>query len=371
MSDVGTSDYKKFRLAFAYTRVFNSYFVNELIGITGNPMNAWNVSPDVLHSFGGVSSSKISEFLEKRKLFDVNRLEKDLEASDVKYLTFEDDTYPELLKQIPDPPGVLFYRGNPKLFKSEKLLAVVGSRKASTYACTALSNIISELKGTGLCIVSGMAEGIDAAAHKAALANSLPTVAVLGSGLNFIYPKSNKGLYNDIITSGGLVISEYPPDTEPRKHYFPERNRIVVGMCQSTLVGEAALRSGALISARLCGEYNRELLCIPGAVTNPNTEGIYKLIKEGAGVVTKAQDILDANGWELVRVPDNTDKSERYKNLSDTKRMILNIILKDNCTVDTIAFKTGLNSSDLMITLTELELEGYITQIDGDRYMAI
>lgn len=359
----------KYYTAFASNESFGSVFVKRLYDYFGDIESAWYAEISDLYKIEGLTENKIKTFLKLRSIINPDEEFEKLEKSEISFITYDDLDYPKLLRQIPDPPMWLYYRGNRNLFSSEYNIAVVGSRKCSVSGKAVLTKILSEFKNTDLCVVSGLALGIDAAAHKAALDNNIKTIAVLGSGLKNIYPNANKKLFQDIIENDGLVLSEYPIHSGPQAFHFPLRNRIVSGMSPCTLVAEAALKSGALITARLCLEQNRELLCIPGAISNPATEGIYQLLKQGAGIVTCGDDILSAMNWQL------TNKVSFDKigstDLTEDERITLNVLRQDSLTIDEIAIKTGLQAEDLMVILTRLELEDYVVQSEGDRYSAI
>ncbi len=282
----------------------------------------------------------------------------------IKLLKYEDEKYPPLLKQIPDFPLSLFYKGNLDNIDNICNLAVVGSRKASMNAKISLDSIISSLANSNITIVSGLAFGIDAQAHKSAMESNLKTVGVVGSGLDTVYPIQNKYLYDRIINSYGIVMSEYPLGVGPLPRNFPQRNRIVTGMSKGTLVAEAQIHSGAMISANLTLDYNRELMCMPGPINNPNTHGIYQLIKNGASIVTCAQDLIDNMGWEIKLQDDDCKISE----LTAQEKQVLDIISIEEKTFDEIINELKCNSSSLMVTLTNLEIKSFVIQKNGKYY---
>lgn len=283
---------------------------------------------------------------------------------EVKILTYEDVNYPKYLKEIPDFPLSLYYKGSLDELDFNYALAVVGSRNASIQAKIALDKILSGFEGTNVIIVSGLAYGIDTQAHLSALKNNLKTIAVVGCGLDIIYPSSNKKLFYDIVNGNGAVLSEYPLKTRPMAQNFPQRNRIVTGLAKGTLVGEARLKSGAMISANLTLEYNRELMCIPGNITNPNTQGIYHLIKTGAAIVVEAQDILDQMSWEVKK----SDKKDIISGLDSLQRKILESISLDPKTFDEIMDDINDDVSLTMAALTQMELTGIIKQSANKYY---
>ena len=247
----------------------------------------------------------------------------------------------------------------------DKCLAVVGSRNASNSSKKVLKNIMNELKQTDLCVVSGLALGADTQAHKCAIESNLSTIAVIGGGFNNLYPQQNKELFNDIINKYGVVMSESWPDFEPIAWRFPHRNRIVNGLSKGTLVIEAKLKSGAIITANMCLDEGRELMCIPGDILNPNTEGIYHLLKNGATMVTCANDILDALNWNM---PTKKKQEITNLNLNDYEQKIYEYIAVNNPNFDDIMIKTSLSSDEILLHLTTLELKGLIKQVEGSRY---
>jgi DNA processing protein len=217
-----------------------------------------------------------------------------------------------------------------------------------------------------------LAEGIDAASHRAALDNNLKTIGVIASGFDFKYPSSNKDLYEKLENGCGAVVTEYYPTFEPIKFRFPQRNRIVTGLSYGTVVGEAALKSGALISANLTLEQGRELMCIPGSINNKNTEGVFKLLKNGATMVTSGEDILNTLNWEITFSPHpSPDGRESSFLLSPEYSSLLEIISVEPKGFDELQSATGMGTDELLKTLTMMEMEGLIEQTDGDRYKSV
>ena len=360
----------KYWLAFASIEKIGSVFIKKVYEHFGCIKSAWCAGVDDLYEVESLTRRQISDFIKEREKCDPDKCIEFIESKGINFITFEDDAYPKLLKQISNPPMTLFYKGDLSRCNFDKTISVVGSRKASDSAKNVLTKILSEFKGTDVCIVSGLALGIDSCAHKAALNNGLSTIGVIASGFDYVYPSSNRDLYKQIENSGGVIFSEYWPTFAPIQWRFPHRNRIVTGLSKGTMVAEAALKSGALISANLCLEQNRELMCMPGMLTNPNTEGIYKLIKNGAAVVTCFEDILDALDWKLEKKSDNNVDNGSL-NLSETESRVFNLLQKDSLSADEIAAKLSLDFGELMVALTELELKALIAQSGADKYYAI
>lgn len=314
----------------------------------------------------GLSVKSAEKFLRLRDKTDPDKCFSLVKDKGIKYLTIEDEKYPRLLKEISNPPMILYYKGDLSSCNFEKTVAVVGSRKASTNGKQSLKKIIDGLNNTDICIVSGLALGIDTTAHKLAIENGLKTIGVIASGFDYIYPSQNKDLYKQIEENNGVIFTEYYPTFRPLAFRFPQRNRIVTGLSYGTLVVEAALKSGALISANLTLEQGRELMCIPGSITNQNTEGIFKLLKNGASMITEPNDILDALNWEIKL--DSVQTEEKYKYLSDEEQLILNHVKIEPLAFDVIQTKTNISTEELLTFLTMLELKGIINQVEGDRY---
>ena len=291
----------------------------------------------------------------------------------------EDAQYPPLLRQIAHPPHLLYVYGETDL-TDRFPVAVVGTRRASAYGLTHTREIAAELAQTGVCVVSGLALGIDAAAHTGALDGGGRTVAVLGSALDKPYPQENKPLMRRILESGGSVVSEYAPGTPPSRYSFLQRNRIIAGMCLGTLVTEGPRRSGALNTATRTLENGREVFALPGNVDSPGAQLPNMLISEGARLVTGAADILSA----LVIEPKDAPKAAQAAvapmeapaekkphipgGLDETQRAICAALLAGEADFDALCAVSGLESDALGALLIEMEMDGLVTPLAGTRY---
>ena len=360
---------KKYWIAFSSIEQIDSSFILKLYEYFGDIEQAFQASLNDLKNIDGLSVKKAENFLRYRDKVDIDNSFTEVETRGINFLTYTDDRYPQMLKQIANPPAVLYYKG--KLFDCnlDKTLAVVGSRRASTNGREDLKKIISGLSNTDICIISGLAAGIDTVAHTSAIENNLKTIGVIASGFDYTYPASNKTLYQNIENGYGAVISEYYPTFGPVKFRFPQRNRIVSGLSYGTLVVEASLKSGALITANLTLEQGRELMCVPGLISNPNTQGIYKLLKNGATLVTESDDILNALNWEI---KDSMPSGQLVLPMltSEEDLIFKNLEIEEKC-VDELLTLTGLRFDDLLMNLTTMELKGIIKQCDGDRYKRV
>ena len=356
----------KFWTAFASIEQLDSTFIQRLYNYFGDVETAWNATLNDLKQIEGLSVRKTENYLEKKKGVNPDQTLEFVQNKGINILTYDDDKYPFMLRQISNPPMTLFYKGDLFSCNLDRTLAFVGSRRASFAGKEGVNRIIADLRDTDLTIVSGLAAGIDAVSHESAIANNLKTIGVIASGFDFVYPSSSKYLYEKMENGCGAVVTEYYPTFEPIKFRFPQRNRIVTGLSYGTVVGEAAMKSGALISANLTLEQGRELMCIPGAINNINTEGIYKLLKDGATMVTKGEDILNALNWTIERAP---IKAQPLQNLEENTQFIFDIIGVEPKGFDEIQILTELSTDELLVRLTEMELSGLIEQVEGDRYI--
>lgn len=357
---------RKYWVALSSIEEIDSSFIQRLYNYFGDIEQAFNAND--LSGVDGLSVKKAERFLRLRDKIDVDSVVAEVENRGVEFVTYEDKNYPEMLRNIDNPPSVLYFKGDLFGCNLERTLAVVGSRRATGYAKEALTKIISELCGTDICIVSGLASGIDTTAHISAIDNGLKTLGVIASGFDYTYPAANKDLYRKIENGCGAVLSEYYPTFEPLKFRFPQRNRIVSGLSYGTLVAEASLKSGALITSNLTLEQGRELMCIPGLITNPNTQGIYKLLKNGATLVTCADDVLEALGWEI-KIEQQTLFD--MPDLNEDEKVIYETLEIEEKSVDELQAFTKLSIDNLLMYLTTMELKGIIKQVDGDRYKRV
>jgi DNA processing protein len=282
------------------------------------------------------------------------------------------DDYPDLLSRLSDSPDQLYVSGNVDALHLPAI-AIVGSRNPTRGGMQNAFEFARHLGRCGFVIVSGLAQGIDTAAHKGALAAKAPTVALLGHGIDEIYPASNKALAEDIAGNGALV-SEFPLGSPPRREHFPQRNRLISGLSLGTLVIEAATRSGSLITARLAGEQGREVFAIPGSIHNPLARGCHHLIRQGARLVESADDILNELAPLVNHVMQNQAATEPTKTESTRDadyQSLLNALGYDPASVDQLAEKSGLTIDQVSSMLLILELEGEIESLHGGRFSII
>ena len=278
-----------------------------------------------------------------------------------------DEDYPALLKEIYDPPLVLFYEGTLEALKRD-CFAIVGTRTPSQYGIALTKSISGGLAQRGFCIVSGMARGIDSEAHKAAMAAEGTTAAVLGCGIDVVYPQENSKL-KKLIAEKGIVLSEFPMGTSPEGQNFPRRNRIISGLSVGTLVAEAGLKSGALITAAYAADQNREVFALPGDVTRTTSQGCNRLIKtQTAALASCADDILEALG-KTAQVGKTVTSTKPEPELKGTPLIIYNILSLEPIYIDDLAQKMNLTTSEVLTVLLELEMDGIVKSLPGKYYV--
>lgn len=279
--------------------------------------------------------------------------------------------YPASLRNIPTSPAHLFYQGERGLL-TEPAIAVVGSRALTSYGEAACRQLVLDLVRAGLVIVSGLAMGIDTIAHRAALEAGGRTIAVLGNGLKqkHITPQSNLKLARQIIKSGGLLVTEYSPETEARPHHFPARNRIIAGLSLGTVVVEATAKSGALITARLALDFNREVFAVPGSIFNSRSMGTHHLIQRGAKLVTSAQDIIQELGWPtaVTEAPAGTQLAFKKSKLTPAQAQLVECLEVGALSAEQLLQQTATPLLPLMLDLTELEIQGIVRKNRNQKY---
>jgi len=281
-----------------------------------------------------------------------------------------DDAYPDLLSRIPDPPERLYVNGDPEALHLPAF-AIVGSRNPTRAGSRNARDFARHLARTGFCIVSGLAQGIDASAHRGALDAGGATVAFLGTGIDRVYPAANRDLAHEIASAGALV-SEFPLGAHPESWHFPQRNRLISGLGLGTLVVEAARRSGSLITARLAGEQGREVFALPGSIHNPLSRGCHQLIRAGAKLVETADDILSELaplvGHLAETVVDPEGETDQARHDDPEYDRLLQVVGHDPSSVEILADESGLTIEQVSSMLLILELEGKVEVLSGGRY---
>ncbi|KXZ39960.1 DNA processing protein [Alkalithermobacter thermoalcaliphilus JW-YL-7 = DSM 7308] len=326
--------------------------------------NIWNINVSEIHKIPNISSKIKESIVQYRSLCYLDKIKEDLLKNNIQYITIDDDKYPKKLKNIYDPPYVIFISGNEKIL-DEFSIAMVGSRKATGYGIWCAKKISEELSNLGINIVSGLAIGIDYYSHVGALNGKANTIAVLGSSIDRPYPKENIKLMRKIIENKGAVISEYPLNSMPKPAYFPMRNRIISGIADGVLVVEAAQKSGALITVDYALEQGKNVFAIPGNINSFMSSGCNKIIKEGAKLVTSTEDIICE--YDITLHKNLTDKNNL--NIESDENIIISILKKyGSLHVDTILQHTNMNIKDILGILNILEIKGEVLEIGNKIY---
>ncbi len=327
---------------------------------------AWESDLENLRG-AGVEQKIAEEIIFSRREINPDEELLKIERAGIQVVTLAEANYPKLLKEIFNPPAVLYYRGELSGAGDEFAVGVVGTRKYSTYGRQVTVNIVSELANQGITTVSGLALGIDAIVHEATIGKQGRTIGVLGSGIGEgdIYPSINRYLAKKVIENGGLLVSEYAPGTVPIKQNFPQRNRIISGLSVATLVIEAPETSGALLTAKYALEQNRDVMAVPGNIYNANAVGTNNLIKLSAKLVTSANDVLDALNMKQVKEFINNRKI-----VPDTKEeaLILPVVSDQPAHVDEIIKETGLTTAQVNSTLILMEMKGKVRNLGNMMY---
>lgn len=325
--------------------------------------NIWNADPDELIKIG-LSQKKVWEFNEYRNNFDIKKYFAKLRQLKIGVVTIFDKNYPGNLKDLTGAPVVLYFRG--KLSKNDiNSVAIVGSRKMTSYGREVAEKFSSGLAGFGVTVVSGLAHGIDTAAHKAALSVGGRTVAVLGCGLDTIYPLENTGLADLIIKSGGAILSEYPLGYPALRENFANRNRIVSGMSKAVIVIEGAEQSGTLLTASHAAEQGKTVFAVPGQITSPMSFAPHFLLKNGARIATDVTDVVEDLDLQF-KV--DRDKMEKVLPGNKAEASFLEILVSEPMHLDEIVRISGLATSEVSARLTIMEMKGMVKNLGGGIY---
>lgn len=342
-----------------------------LLGYYQTAYRAWQAPAEELRSLG-VPAAAVDQLQSLRSAKALVAYSTRLQDSGVGVVIVTDERYPSLLREIPDAPFVLYVKGRKPggAWNISRAVAVVGTRRMTPYGEEMTKRIVGGLVEAGITVVSGLAWGIDAVAHEEAVRLGGKTIAVLGCGIDIIAPSRNKDLYGRIIDGNGAVVSEVPLGHRPTKGLFPARNRIISGLSLGTVVIEGDEHSGALITARFAADQGREVFAVPGPVTSRTSRGTAGLLKSGAKLVERPEDILEELGLDDATgkpIQKNDSGTRGIADRSDTERAILEVVVRGACDIDRIVRETNLPISDISVSMTILELDGMVRKI-GDEY---
>ncbi len=356
---------KRYWVGFNLVKGIGAVRLQRLLEVFGDAKSAWLASPGQLRS-AGLGPSLVDSLVAQRGRTDLHRLWQRLEAQDVQVLTWEDEEYPRRLKEIDYPPPVLYLKGD-LIPRDDLAVAVVGTRRMTTYGQRVTEDLVHTLVRNGLTIVSGLARGIDTLAHKCALEAGGRTLAVLGSGIDRLYPPENRRLALEIQGSGA-VLSDYAPGTPPEASNFPPRNRIISGLARAVVVVEAGKKSGALITASFAAEQGREVFAVPGTVHAAQSKGTNRLLQLGAAPLLSPRDLLDELDLDLL----HERREARAALPADAvERRLLAALGPEPVHIDEIGTLTALPAPQVSSTLSIMELKGLVRQVGGQRFVAL
>ena len=357
-------DQQSYWLGFSLVSDFGSVRIKQLLNAFGSLEEAWNASPSQLYQ-SELNSRLVQKLLNARAKLDLDSEMEKVKQAKAQVVTLADTNYPALLREIPDAPAVLYIRGT--LIPEDRLaLAIVGTRKATKYGRDVAYSLSRHIATHGVTIVSGLAQGIDAAAHEGALAAEGRTIAILGCGIDSIYPREHTALAERIMQQGA-IISEFPIGVPPIGKNFPRRNRIISGLSLGILVAEAPESSGALITAETALEQGREVFAIPSNIFNPLGRGTNRLIQDGAKLVMRISDIL--NELNIVYTHQQTrQETTRISPANQEEAALLQHLGADPIHIDELVRLSNLSTSVVTSTLTILELKGVAEMVGGMQY---
>jgi DNA processing protein len=359
------NDSRLYWIGFNLVKGIGAVRFRQLLAFFGSAAMAWQAPSDALEQ-AGLSPKIIHNLVQIRKQVDLEQVWARIQQLGILVLTWEDEAYPRLLKEIEQPPPVLYSRGS-LLIEDEWAVAVVGTRRMTSYGRQVVEDIATALAASGVTVVSGLAIGIDTHAHQAALRTGGRTLAVLGSGVDHIYPPSNRRLAEEIIANGAL-LSDYPPGTGPDAANFPARNRIISGLARIVVVVEAGETSGALITANFALEQGRDVFAVPGSIYAPQSKGTNRLIQQGATPLLDPQELLAVLNMTMAV----EHKTARTVLPSDpTEAAILATLNQEPRHIDEVQQTTQLPIAQVSAALTMMELKGLVRQVGGMQYVAI
>ncbi len=333
----------------------------KLLSNFGSAEDAWNASYIEVEK-SGFGKNFCKKFESFREQFDSKSYLRKLNLARVNFLTQEDSFYPKNLLALKNPPVVIYTKGNESCLTSKNSIAIVGTRKITSYGREVTEKLASELAEINFTIVSGMALGVDATAHRSAIEVSGYTIAVLGNGVDLPFPRENESLYSEIIDKNGLIISEYPLGMQPTVGSFPARNRIVAALSDGVLVTEAGEESGSLITANIAFELGKPVFAVPGPITSSLSFGTSSLLKNGAKIVTRVEDIIDYLGLNVSKLK---TKKRDLSGLSKEEKSIILQLEEEDMDIDLLFKKTKIKTQDLVVILSGLEMKNVVKNSGG------
>lgn len=361
------------QIALTYIKNIGPYYAKSIVSYLGSADRLFTIAPSKLLKIDGIKDKRV-EMLSRPVLDEALRKAdaelRFIERNDIDVLFYTDPRFPKRLKMCNDSPLLLYSKGTADL-NIQRVISIVGTRNATDYGKHLCRQLIEELQPYNVLIVSGLAYGIDVCAHKECVKLGVPTIGVLGHGLDRLYPAQNKPTAEKMIENGGL-LTEYPSGTLPDRENFPQRNRIVAGMTDATIVVEASIKGGALITAEIANSYNRDVFSYPGRIGDEFSEGCNFLIRHNkAALLTSGADLAYSLGWEKDDEHKAPDQLTLAFDLSPDEQLIIQTIRQHNAplAIDQLTIKTNMPMSQLTMNLLNMEMQGYIRSLPGKTYV--
>jgi DNA processing protein len=358
-------DPKAYWVGFNLVKGIGAVRLRGLLDHFGNLEVAWHAPADALRA-AGLSERIAQNLIEIRRGVQLDQMLERMQNQGIRVIIWDDDAYPRRLREIDQPPPVLYLRGSIDP-EDDWAVAIVGTRRVTTYGRQVTADLAAYLAGNGITVVSGLARGVDAIAHEAALRAGGRTIAVLGSGVDRIYPPEHRKLADQIMNQGA-VCSDYAPGTAPESSNFPPRNRIISGLAQATVVIEAGEKSGALITAKFAADQGREVLAVPGPINAAQSKGTNNLIQQGARPLLRTEEVLEVLNLQHIQTQ---QKARKVLPADATEAALLQVLGSQPLHVDDIQAQSGLSIEKVSATLTLLELKGIVRQVGGMNYVAV
>jgi len=359
------------QIALTYLKNIGPTLAKSMISYFGSAERVFTVPPGKIMGVPGIGPKTYGQLNLSEALRKAEEEMKFIEKNNIDVLFYTDPRYPKRLKICNDSPVLLFSKGNADL-NAQRIISVVGTRNASEYGKQLCQQLVEELQPYNVLIVSGLAYGIDVCAHKECVKQNVPTVGVLAHGLDRLYPSQNKAIAEKMIANGGL-LTEYPSGTNPDRENFPQRNRIVAGIADATVVVEASIKGGALITAEIANSYNRDVFTFPGRVGDEFSEGCNFLIRHNkAGLLTNPADLANCLGWEKSEDAANSDHQLTLPIDLSTEEMLIFELIRQHklpLAIDDLTIKANIPMSQLAMTLLNMEMQGYIRSLPGKTYL--
>ncbi len=356
------------QLALKFVPGIGDVLAKNLLSYCGSPEEIFKTSRRKLLQIPGIGPKMAAAVLNPERFSRAEKEVRFLEKNKINAIFYTDATYPKRLKNCIDAPIMLFYTGQADLNK-QRMISIVGTRHATPYGKQLCDELVDHLKNYDVTVISGLAYGIDICAHKACVKQKLPTLGILGHGLDRIYPSQHKSIAEKMLEHGGL-LTEFPSETNPDRENFPKRNRIIAGMADATVVVEASIKGGALITAEIANSYNRDVFTFPGRIGDEFSEGCNFLVRfNKAGLLTSYADLAEQLGWL-----ENTSSLKNQQLLfpidltADEKQIFETLKLNEQLGIDDLAIKTNIAVSTLAMNLLNLEMQGLVRSLPGKSY---